>query len=107
MRPGDETIFEGPLADRPALDPVAVEDDDLLGEAMEAFVLADEEHLEQREEITFRLDLLRESTEDEAAGEIDRIWSLIRSAYGDLLVRALRHGFTEGRKHPLDAGGSS
>lgn len=84
----------------PTLDPVAVADDDLLGMAVDAVVLADLDARERMREVFGYTETLR-AILDEDTWRVFLVYDERANArFAELLLVVARFAFGEGRRHP-------
>jgi hypothetical protein len=88
-------------AERPALDPGIVADDEGLGEAVDQFIFQDPEARTRLSEITAHQEWLKKGVDGETWKLVLHVDAMIVERWVDVVVAVARWGFTEGRKFPL------
>lgn len=85
--------------DLPALDPLAIADDQLLAEAVDAVVLADREARARMEEIFIYVETLRAVLDQDEWKTLMQYDQLANERFSELLLVIARWAFTEGARH--------
>ena len=89
--------------DIPVLDPVTVADDELLGIAVDAVVLADFEARERMAEVFIFTEALRATLDADTWRTFMRYDELANERFAELLLVVARWAFAEGRRHPPES----
>jgi hypothetical protein len=92
---------------RPVLDPAIVEDDELLGGAVDALILADPVARARAGEIARYQEYLRSIVEPETWRLYLELESRQNERWADLALQLAKAAFNEGRRHPLPQNGGA
>jgi hypothetical protein len=87
----------------PALDPVVIADDELLGMAVDAVVYADLDARARMLEIARYAEALRASLDAEMWATFMRYDELANGRFAELLLVIARWAFDGGQKHPMES----
>jgi hypothetical protein len=92
---------------RPVLDPAIVEDDELLGGAVDALILADPVARERAEQIAMHQGWLRSMVDPDVFRLVLEIEARLNERWADLSVVIARWAFEQGRRFPLPKNGGA